>query len=72
MPLPGTRNLKSIYPQFLKDDALAIFDAWNDVTGAIAQGTSWYGECVSVIEQITAMAFGAGIMYEAKRDREGA
>ncbi len=52
---------------FVKDDALNTFDQWNDVTGAIPKGTSWYYEAQAVIEQIAAMAFGAGIFYEADR-----
>lgn len=54
-------------PLFVKDDALSMFDQWNDVTGAIPKGTSWYYEAQGVIEQIAAMAFGAGIFYEADR-----
>lgn len=54
-------------PLFVKNDAVNTFDKWNEVTGAIPEGTSWYYETQAVIEEITAMAFGAGIMYEAKR-----
>lgn len=27
------------------------FDEWNDSTGAISKSNSWYGECLSVVEQ---------------------
>ena len=57
-------------PMFVKSDAIDIFDIWNDVTGAIPKGISWYYEAQAVIEEIAAMAFGAGIFYEAERQAE--
>ena len=54
-------------PMFVKSDAMSIFDQWNDVTGAISNGTSRYYEAQSVVEEIAAMAFGAGIFYEVER-----
>ncbi len=36
--------------QNAKRRALNILDAWNNVTGAIATGTSWYWELQGVIE----------------------
>jgi len=35
------------------------FDRWNDATGAISKGTSWYYECLSCIED--AVKIGAKI-----------
>ena len=54
-------------PMFVKADAVDTFDKWNDVTGAIPNGISWYYEAEAVIEEIAAMAFGCGIFYEAER-----
>ncbi len=54
-------------PMFVKSDAVDIFDQWNDVTGAIPNSTSWYYEAQAVIEEVAAMAFGAGIFYESER-----
>lgn len=59
---------ESHQPMFVKSDALAIFDEWNDVTGAIPKGISWYYEAQGVIEEVAAMAFGAGIFYESERE----
>jgi len=56
-------------PLFVKSDALAIFDNWNDVTGAIPKGTSWYYEVQAVIEEVAAMAFGTGIFYQAEQSQ---
>jgi len=39
--------------------ALNVFDNWNDTTGAIPKGTSWYYECQSCIED--AVKIGAKI-----------
>lgn len=55
-------------PMFVKSDAVNTFDKWNDTTGAIPKGISWYYEAEAVIEEIAAMAFGAGIFYEAERE----
>ena len=30
--------------------ALELFDQWNDVTGAVSKGSSWFWELKSVIE----------------------
>ena len=57
---------ESYQPMFMKGDALSTFDKWNDVTGAIPKGTSWYYEAQALIEEIAAMAFGAGIFYESE------
>lgn len=61
---------ESHQPMFVKSDALSIFDEWNDVSGAIEKGTSWYYEAQAVVEEVAAMAFGAGIFYEAERHAE--
>ena len=53
-------------PLFVKCDAVNTFDKWNETTGAIPNGTSWHYEAQAVIEEIAAMAFGAGIMYHAE------
>ncbi len=58
---------KSHQPMFVKDDAINTFDQWNDVTGALQKGSSWYYEAQAVIEEVAAMAFGAGIFYESER-----
>ena len=57
-------------PYFIKQDALSMFDEWNNATGVIAKGTSHYHEIQAVIESIAAMSFGAGIFYEAERKAE--
>ena len=44
--------------------AETIFDAWNNVTGAVCEGTSWYYELKSVIEDIVKLSFGAGVLYK--------
>ena len=56
-------------PFSIKEDAINLFDSWNNTTGAIPNGTSWYCECCAVIEEIAAMAFGAGIFYQSERER---
>jgi len=33
-----------------KRRALNIFDGWNDVTGAVTKGSSWYYELQGVVE----------------------
>lgn len=53
-------------PSFVKYDALDIFDQWNDTTGALDKGTSWYCEIQSIIEEVAAMAFGAGAIYQSE------
>lgn len=53
-------------PSFVKYDALDIFDQWNDTTGALDKGTSWYCEIQSIIEEAAAMAFGAGAIYQSE------
>ena len=62
--------------RYVMDTAKNIFNAWNDVTGALVEGTSWYYELESVIEDIVKLSFGAGVLYreeaEAKlRERSG-
>lgn len=59
---------ESHQPMFVKNDAIDIFGGWNDATGAIPSATSWYYEAQGVIEEIAAMAFGAGIFYESERE----
>lgn len=53
-------------PSFVKYDAVDIFDQWNDTTGALDKGTSWYCEIQSIIEEVAAMAFGAGAIYQSE------
>jgi hypothetical protein len=53
-------------PSFVKYDAIDIFDQWNDTTGALDKGTSWYCEIQSIIEEVAAMAFGAGVIYQSE------
>ena len=49
--------------KYVMDTAKSIFKAWNDVTGAVCEGTSWYYELESVIEDIVKLSFGAGVLY---------
>jgi hypothetical protein len=42
----------------LEDYAHRMFDSWNDTTGAIHNGCSWYGEVLSVIDDIGGMVYG--------------
>ena len=51
-------------PYFVKLDALEIFESWNEITGVFGVNTSRYHEIESLIEEVAAMAFGAGIMYQ--------
>lgn len=53
-------------PSFVKYDAIDIFDQWNDTTGVLGKGTSWYCEIQGVIEEVAAMAFGAGVIYQSE------
>lgn len=53
-------------PSFVKYDAIDIFDQWNDTTGVLDKGTSWYCEIQGVIEEVAAMAFGAGAIYQSE------
>ena len=53
-------------PSFVKYDAIDIFDQWNDKTGVLDKGTSWYYEIQGVIEEVAAMAFGAGVIYQSE------
>lgn len=36
--------------EFAKRQAFNNFDKWNNITGAIPKGTSWYYEALSCIE----------------------
>ena len=53
-------------PSFVKYDAIDIFDQWNDTTGVLDKGTSWYCEIQGVIEEVAEMAFGAGVIYQSE------
>ena len=50
--------------------AETIFDAWNDITGAVCKGTSWYYELKSVIEDIVKLSFGAGVLYKEEAEKK--
>lgn len=52
----------------LQDKARILFDSWNNTTGAIPSGTSWYYEALGAIEDIVKFAFGAGVLYKAKTE----
>lgn len=52
----------------LQDTARALFDNWNNTTGAIPNGTSWYYEALGAIEDIVKFAFGAGVLYKVKAE----
>lgn len=45
----------------LEDYAHRMFDSWNDITGALHKGCSWYGEALSVIDDIVGMVYGITI-----------
>ena len=49
--------------------ARTIFEAWNDVTGAVCKGTSWYYELESVIEDVVKISFGAGVLYKEEAEK---
>ena len=51
------------------DTAKTIFNAWNDITGALHKGTSWYYELESVIEDIVKLSFGAGVLYREEAEQ---
>jgi hypothetical protein len=54
--------------RYVMDTAKTIFNAWNDVTGAVVNGTSWYYELESVIEDIVKLSFGAGVLYREEAE----
>ena len=56
--------------RYVMDTAKNIFDAWNDVTGALVKGTSWYYELESVIEDIVKLSFGAGVLYREEAEEK--
>ena len=55
--------------KYVMDTAKTIFKAWNDVTGAVCEGTSWYYELESVIEDIVKLSFGAGVLYREEAEQ---
>ena len=56
--------------RYVTDTAKTIFNAWNDVTGALVEGTSWYYELESVIEDIVKLSFGAGVLYKEEAEEK--
>lgn len=56
--------------RYVMDTAKTIFNAWNDVTGALVEGTSWYYELESVIEDIVKLSFGAGVLYREEAEEK--
>ena len=54
----------------LEDYAHRIFDSWNDITGAIHNGCSWYSEVLSVIDDIVGMVYGITKREAEKRLKE--
>ena len=56
--------------RYVMDTAKTIFNTWNDVTGALVEGTSWYYELESVIEDIVKLSFGAGVLYREEAERQ--
>jgi hypothetical protein len=54
----------------LEDYAHRMFDSWNDITGAIPKGCSWYGEVLSVIDDIVGMVYGITKRQAEKRLEE--
>ena len=55
--------------KYVMDTAKTIFKAWNDVTGAVCEGTSWYYELESVIEDIVKLSFGVGVLYREEAEQ---
>ena len=51
-------EIPTIDEEILEDYAHRMFDSWNDITGAIHNGCSWYGEVLSVIDDIVGMVYG--------------
>ncbi len=56
--------------KYVMDTAKTIFNAWNEVTGAVVKGTSWYYELESVIEDIVKLSFGAGVLYREEAEEK--
>jgi hypothetical protein len=54
----------------LEDYAHRMFDSWNDITGAIHNGCSWYCEVLSVIDDIVGMVYGITKRQAEKRLKE--
>lgn len=59
-----------VVDRYVMDTAKTIFNAWNDVTGALVEGTSWYYELESVIEDIVKLSFGAGVLYREEAEEK--
>lgn len=55
--------------RYVFDTAITILNTWNDVTGALHKGSSWYAELESVIEDIVKLSFGAGILYREQAEQ---
>lgn len=53
--------------EILEDYAHRMFDSWNDITGAIHNGCSWYSEVLSVIDDIVGMVYGITKRQAKKR-----
>jgi hypothetical protein len=56
--------------EILEDYAHRMFDSWNDITGAIHKGCSWYCEVLSVIDDIVGMVYGITKRQAEKRLKE--
>ena len=55
--------------RYVFDTAMTILNTWNDVTGALHKGSSWYAELESVIEDIVKLSFGAGVLYREQSEQ---
>lgn len=51
--------------------ALNELDKWNDVTGAISKGSSWYYELQSVIEDAVHIGAQMALYGEVKYNEDG-
>ena len=51
--------------------ALTGFDKWNDVTGALLNGSSWYYECQSVIEDAVHIGIQMALYGKVNYDEDG-
>ncbi len=51
--------------------ALNELDKWNDVTGAIQQGSGWYYELQSVIEDAVHIGIQMALSNQVKYDKDG-
>lgn len=59
-------ELKLINLHEMECGAQALFDTWNDTTGALPEGTSWHAECKAVIEDVVGYVYGKTLLLNRR------